>query len=59
MTDKLIEYFDDFRKTKNNQKKSYERHIDFRCVEKAENETIIVHSKKSVEEIIFEDEKMI
>jgi len=57
VTDELIECFDDFRKVKNNQKKSDERHIDFRGVEYAENEAIIVHSKKSIEEIIFEDEK--
>ena len=57
VTDELIECFDDFRKTRNNQKKSDERHIDFRGVEYAENEAIIVHSKKSIEEIIFEDEK--
>ena len=57
VTDELIECFDDFRKTRNNQKKSDERHIDFRGVEYAENEAIIVHSKKSIEEIMFEDEK--
>ena len=57
VTDELIECFDDFRKIKNNQKKSDERHIDFRGIENAEKEAIIIHSKKSIEEIIFEDEK--
>jgi RNA polymerase sigma-70 factor (ECF subfamily) len=57
VTDELIECFEDFRKTKNNQKKSDERHIDFRGIENVENEAIIIHSEKSIEEIIFEDEK--
>ena len=57
VTDELIECFENFRKTINNQKKSDERHIDFRSVENAEKEAIIIHSAKSIEEIIFEDEK--
>jgi RNA polymerase sigma-70 factor (ECF subfamily) len=44
-------------KPKTIKKKSDERHIDFRGVEHAENEAIIIHSKKTIEEIIFEDEK--
>ncbi len=57
VTDELIECFDEFRKVKNNQKKSDERHIDFRGVDNAENEAIIIHSEKTIEEIIFEDER--
>ena len=57
VTDELIECFENFRKTINNQEKSDERHIDFRSVEDAENEAIIIHSAKSIEEIIFKDQK--
>ena len=57
VTDELIECFENFRKTINNQNKSDERHIDFRSVENAEKEAIIIHSAKSIEEIIFEDQK--
>jgi RNA polymerase sigma-70 factor (ECF subfamily) len=57
VTDELIECFEDFRKKKNNQSKSDKRHIDYKSVENAENEAIIIYSKKSIEEIIFEDER--
>ncbi len=57
ITDELIECFDDFRKEKSNQEKWTRRHISDKSLSEAEIKKLIIHSEKTVEEIVFEDER--